>query len=205
MFSDSHSFLFLKGDGSVFVFLHIILWGDNMKKNKYCIEKYVSLLSCHPHACAHIKGSEAYSQLHGLIRFYQTDNGTLIASEIYGLPSTGEICRSPVFGFHIHEGSKCEGDTHDMFSKTMGHYNPEKCPHPFHSGDLPPLFGNHGYAFSVFLTDKFTVSEIIDKTVVIHGNPDDFETQPSGNSGEKLACGVVSTCMNRCNLSKKGV
>ncbi len=39
---------------------------------------------------------------------------------------------------------------------------------------------------------KFTIDEIIGKTVIIHAKPDDFITQPSGNAGEKIACGVIS-------------
>ena len=42
-----------------------------------------------------------------------------------------------------------------------------------------------------FLTDRFTLKEIIGRTVVIHSMPDDFTSQPSGNSGEKIACGVI--------------
>lgn len=48
-------------------------------------------------------------------------------------------------------------------------------------------------AFSAFLTDRFTVKEILNRTVVIHSRPDDFTTQPSGNSGEKIACGVIKS------------
>jgi Cu-Zn family superoxide dismutase len=56
---------------------------------------------------------------------------------------------------------------------------------------MPPLFGNQGYAFLMFLTDRFTAREIIGKTVIIHDKPDDFTTQPAGNSGNKIACGVI--------------
>jgi len=73
----------------------------------------------------------------------------------------------------------------------MGHYNPDNLPHPYHSGDMPPLFGNDGTAFSVFLTNRFKIDEIIGRTVVIHAQPDDFTSQPSGNSGEKIACGII--------------
>ena len=73
----------------------------------------------------------------------------------------------------------------------MTHYNPKDCPHPYHAGDMPPLFGNNGEAFMAFMTDRFTVEEIIGKTVIIHSNPDDFTTQPGGNSGEKIACGKI--------------
>jgi Cu-Zn family superoxide dismutase len=118
----------------------------------------------------------------------------LVAAEISGLPHSYGVCQHSVFGFHIHDGSQCEGDLHDPFSGAMSHYNPADCDHPFHAGDLPPLFGNHEYAFSAFLTDRFSLSEVIGKTVIIHGNPDDFTTQPSGNAGEKLACGLIRNC-----------
>lgn len=42
-----------------------------------------------------------------------------------------------------------------------------------------------------FLTDRITLKEVIGKAVVIHSMPDDFTSQPSGNSGEKIACGII--------------
>lgn len=151
-----------------------------------------------PQAVAIIEGSEKYPDIQGLVRFYQTKQGVLMAAEIDGLPAPEDICKNPVFGFHIHSGNHCEGDAHDPFSEAMSHYNPNDCEHPFHAGDLPPLLGNNGYGFGTFLTNRFCMREIIGKTVIIHGNPDDFTTQPSGNSGEKLACGIIVACMKRC-------
>ncbi|MCX7614928.1 MAG: superoxide dismutase family protein, partial [Clostridiales bacterium] len=65
------------------------------------------------------------------------------------------------------------------------------CNHPGHAGDLPPLFGNYGHAFMAVFTGRVSVSEIIGRTVIIHASPDDFTTQPSGNSGKKIACGQI--------------
>ena len=115
----------------------------------------------------------------------------LVRSEISGLPKNNEDCNSPVFGFHIHSGFDCSGTAEDPFSGALTHYNPENCEHPYHAGDMPPLFGVNGNAVSVFLTDRFTVSEVIGRAVIIHARPDDFMTQPSGNSGEKIACGII--------------
>ena len=162
------------------------------------IQNYAAMLMQPPHVSTVLKGSATYPHIHGTVRFYQTRNGVLIAAEIGGLPYSYGICQHPVFGFHIHDGSQCEGDLHDPFSGAMSHYNPADCEHPFHAGDLPPLFGNQGYALSAFLTDRFPLSEVIGKTVIIHGNPDDFTTQPSGNAREKLACGVIKSCKKRC-------
>ena len=71
------------------------------------------------------------------------------------------------------------------------HFNPNNCKHPHHVGDLEPLFENKGYAYYSFITNRFTINEIIGRSVIIHDNPDDFTTQPSGNSGNKIACGMI--------------
>ena len=63
--------------------------------------------------------------------------------------------------------------------------------HPQHSGDLIPLMGNQGYAWTAFYDKRITIPEIIGRSVVIHAMPDDFMTQPSGNSGMKIGCGII--------------
>lgn len=152
---------------------------------------FVQTLGRLPHATARVRGSKDYSSIWAVTKFFQTERGVLVATEATGLPYLPGKCEHFVFGFHIHEGSSCTGNKEDVFAGARTHYNPEKCPHPRHAGDLPPLFGNKGEAFSVFLTNRFTVEEIIGKTLVIHASPDDFYTQPAGNSGEKIACGVI--------------
>ena len=153
---------------------------------------YDTILRGRPQAWAVIRGSTLYPELIGTARFYGVPGqGTLVAIEVYGLPDPGRYCESPVFACHIHEGGSCTGNTDDPFADTGTHYNPGGCPHPYHAGDVPPLFGVDGHAYSVFLTNRFTVSEVIGKTVIIHSSPDDFMTQPSGNSGIKIACGEI--------------
>lgn len=137
-----------------------------------------------PSAVACIKGGEKYPELTGTVQFFPRRAGTLVVADIRGLPDTD----TGFFAFHIHEGGDCGGSG---FSNTGGHYNPEGAEHPKHDGDLPPLLSNNGRAYSQVLTNRFRVSSVIGKTVVIHGGPDDFMTQPSGNAGEKIACGVI--------------
>lgn len=150
-----------------------------------------ALLQREPNAFASIQGSRTYHQIRGLVRFYQTASGVIVATEVSGLPSPRGRCEAPIFGFHIHEGSSCSGNDADPFADALTHYDPHQCPHPYHAGDLPPLFGVRGTAVSVFLTGRFTVRETIGKTVIIHSNPDDFTTQPAGNAGTKIACGKI--------------
>ena len=144
-----------------------------------------------PDAHAVIRGSAQYPGLTGTIRFYQTCQGVLVRAEVSGLPESAEPCDRHVFAFHIHSGGHCSGDSADPFADAQAHYNPGNCPHPSHAGDLPPLFSNHGYAFQVFLTDRFTVREVVGRTVIIHSGPDDFTTQPGGGAGSKIACGQI--------------
>ncbi len=150
-----------------------------------------SALRQRPKAFAVIKGNEAGLGIRGLVKFYESSLGVLVSSEITGLPDGEGLCGNPVFGFHIHEGESCTGNLDDPFFNTGAHYNPSSCPHPYHAGDMPPLFSANGNAVSVFLSNRFTINEIIGKTVVIHSHPDDFTTQPAGNAKDKIACGVI--------------
>ena len=145
-----------------------------------------------PHAAAVMRGSAEYSGINGTVKFYQTQSGVLVVADILGLPDSAGACNSNIFAFHIHGGSACRGNGEDPFAGAGTHYNPHDCPHPHHAGDMPPLFGAGGRAFFAFLTDRFTVNEILGKAVILHDRPDDFTTQPSGNAGNKIACGIVS-------------
>lgn len=163
------------------------------------IETYVpeesldGILRRWPEATAIMKGNSRYPEINGAVRLYQTGCGVIVAAEISGLPVAEKACGNSVFGFHIHEGGRCEGTMQQPFERVGSHYNPKACEHPQHAGDLPPLFGNNGYALSVFLTNRFSVSEVIGRTVIIHLQADDFMTQPSGNSGEMIACGEIQS------------
>ncbi len=148
------------------------------------LQRMLCVLKQPPQAVAKVYGSKAYSAISGQVNFYQMSNGVLVAASVTGLPNG-------ILGFHIHTGSRCSGTADDPFANTLTHYNPENVPHPNHAGDMPPLFSNHGCAFQVFFTDRFSVKEIIRKTVVIHSKPDDFTSQSAGNAGEKIACGEI--------------
>ena len=149
------------------------------------------LLSNLPFARAEIRGNSENRSIRGEVNFYQIGENVIVAADINGLPQRGGNCECGVFGFHIHDGESCTGTREDPFADTKGHYNPKNCPHPCHAGDMPPLLENSGRAWMAFMTDRFSVTEIIGKTVVVHSKPDDFTTQPAGNSGQKIACGVI--------------
>ena len=144
-----------------------------------------------PAAYANVRGQGEYAHIKANVYFYKLMGKVFVMVDAQGLPQKAGECGSGVFGFHIHSGDSCTGNEKDPYADAKTHYNPYNCPHPEHAGDLPPLFGNNGSAFMAFMTDRFTIEEIVGKTVIIHSNADDFTTQPSGNSGEKIACGVI--------------
>lgn len=148
------------------------------------------------HAVAVIKGGVNYPNISGEVEFRQLSEGVEITIRIYNLPPfsrEGGMVISP-FGFHIHDGDSCaEGTKENPFPDTGEHYNPENTIHPNHAGDFPVIMPmSDGTAYMRFMTDKFRLNEVINKPVVIHQSPDDYRTQPAGNSGLKIACGIIS-------------
>lgn len=101
-------------------------------------------------------------------------------------------------GMHIHEGSDCSGDA----MGTKGHFNPHGKPHGHHgsaerhAGDLPALRANKRGRANVqadmdIITLRPGPANIIGRALVVHAQPDDYKTQPTGNAGARIACGVI--------------
>lgn len=146
-----------------------------------------------PKAVAWIRGNAENPQLSGIVKFFQTPYaGVLVEAEIFGMPNIVTQFSSDFYAMHIHEN----GDCTLPFDKTGNHYNPTNEPHPHHAGDMVQIMANQGYAWLSFYDKRFTISEIIGRSVIIHKMPDDFMTQPSGNSGEKIGCGVIKSADN---------
>ncbi len=124
-----------------------------------------------------INGYDGYDRIAGTVSFRQLQCGVLVTAHIFNLPDDG------FFAFHIHQGERCE--------EPMGHFLFQEEIHPNHAGDLPPLLSASGKAYLSVLTNRFTLNDVIGKAVIIHRNPDDFRTQPAGDSGERIACGII--------------
>lgn len=142
-------------------------------------------------AKAIIRGGKEFPNITGTVYFRETKRGVLMTANIYGLPQSATHCKGNFFGFHIHNGNSCTGNTEDEFANSGMHYNPNDCAHPLHAGDLPPLIENNGHAYMSVLLNKFAINDVKGKVIIIHDSPDDFTTQPSGNSGKKIACGRI--------------
>ena len=147
-------------------------------------------------AFATITGSPLAPNLRGNVFFHSVSGGTRVSAEFWGLPlyQPATNTSQPIgpFGFHIHENGICEiTDPDNPFLSAGEHYNPTNQPHGNHAGDFPVVFSNNGYASMDFFTDKFKPEDIIGKSVLLHQNPDDYRSQPAGNAGKRMACGVI--------------
>jgi len=147
-------------------------------------------------AVAYVKGGPLRPDIQGTVWFKDVAGGTEICADICGLPPYHPATNSnaPIgpHGFHLHECGNCDvGDPENPFQAAGGHWNPNNQPHGNHAGDFPVLFSNNGYTKTCFYTDKFKPIDVIGKSVIIHENPDDYRSQPAGNSGKRLACGVI--------------
>ncbi len=154
-------------------------------------------------ACASVmKGPSAVAQLQstkgstatGTVSFAQSGDMVRVAGEIRGLKPNAE------HGFHVHEKGDCSSG--DGMS-TGGHFNPDGKPHgnhaeaAHHAGDLPSLKADaNGVAKFSFESRTIAVgagaSDIVGRGLIVHRDPDDYKTQPTGNSGPRLACATIT-------------
>lgn len=150
---------------------------------------FINLLAYErPQAVAWVSGGSLYPKISGLVKFYQTSYGGILAeAEVFGLPDADVQGSSDFYAMHIHETGNCS----NHFMNTGGHYNPENTLHPEHAGDMPPLLSSQGYAYTIFYDKRFAIQDIVGRSVIIHAKPDDFTTQPAGNSGDRIACGEI--------------
>ncbi len=104
-------------------------------------------------------------------------------------------------GIHLHEKGDCSSDD---AKSAGGHWNPTEEPHgkmgesdKAHSGDMGNIdVGSDGKGSLTFTTDRWSVGgdankDVIGKALVVHAKPDDLNTQPSGDAGDRIGCGVV--------------
>ncbi len=134
----------------------------------------------------------------GTIWFSQDGADVLVRGRVTGLKPNQE------HGFHVHEKGDCSSG--DGMS-SGGHLNPNGKPHgppsgEHHAGDLPALKADGAGAAQFRARIAGTVmgsgaGDIAGKALIVHAAPDDYVTQPTGNSGARIACGLISTVAGR--------
>jgi Cu-Zn family superoxide dismutase len=132
------------------------------------------------------------STVSGTVTFTPVAGGLQVNAIIAGL-TPGE------HGFHIHEAGDCSAAD---ASSAKGHFNPTGKAHGHHggdtrhAGDMPNLIANAqgqaSFSARIMGLELSGNTGIIGRSVVIHADPDDYKSQPAGNSGKRVACGVVA-------------
>ena len=143
------------------------------------------LLENRPEAYALLRGDSAHPDLRGEVLFYPYQDGALLAVRVVGLPGDG------FFALHIHENGDCCTGGDLPFHCAGGHYNPSNAAHPGHAGDLPVLLSSGGCAYMVVYTGRFRPDAVLNRAVILHASPDDYRSQPAGDSGGRIACGLI--------------
>jgi len=128
----------------------------------------------------------------GTAEFVQRGGKVHVTATVRGLAPNAE------HGFHVHEKGDCSSG--DGMS-AGGHFNPDGKPHgpqggPHHAGDMPSLRADaNGNAKASFVLDDVTVAQgsrsVVGRGLIVHKDPDDYKTQPTGNAGARLACAVI--------------
>lgn len=155
----------------------------------------VSAVDVFGKAVAKIQATDPNSSLTGEVHFTQVAGGLQVDAEVFNVPNPGE------HGFHIHEGGSCD----DMGKAAGGHFNPMGVQHGFlpkdgmaaaHLGDMGSITiddKGHG-TLSVFLPGLALLigtHTVHDRAVILHEKADDF-SQPTGNAGGRIGCGIIT-------------
>jgi Cu-Zn family superoxide dismutase len=147
-------------------------------------------------AAADLKPTQGNS-VNGMLSLNADQSGVRIGGLIKGLAPNGE------HGFHIHEKGDCSAPD---ASSAGAHFNPTSQPHgnpktdgARHLGDMVNLRADaKGVAKVEIFIEGATLhtsqaNNLVGKAIVVHQKPDDYKSQPSGNSGDRVACGVISS------------
>ncbi|MGY1459425.1 MULTISPECIES: superoxide dismutase family protein [unclassified Luteimonas] len=149
------------------------------------------------HTVAILSATEGNS-VTGEIAFAAVDGGVAITGQVNGLPPNSE------HGFHVHETGDCSAPD---ATSAGGHFNPAGAAHgrigsdEHHVGDTDNIVADDtGVAIIDTRLDGATLadgapSDVLGRGVIVHADPDDYATQPTGNAGARLACGVITQSM----------
>jgi Cu-Zn family superoxide dismutase len=133
------------------------------------------------------------NSVRGLIMFHEMHGHLMVHAQLSGLKPGAEQ------GFHVHEVGSCASTDG---SSAGGHFNPDGQPHgpqdaAHHAGDLPALKADaNGRVDQKFTLIGPTLADgpksLVGHSVIVHAQADDYATQPTGNSGARVACGVIA-------------
>jgi len=147
-------------------------------------------------ATATLQGAPTDTDFKGTVTITPDGAGVKIVADLSGVDKDGP------HGFHLHQNGECthgEGDKH--FTSAGGHFNPANADHacpptePRHAGDLGNIEVKNGTGHLEITTNALSLSgdnTVVGKAFILHAKGDDCKTQPTGDAGDRLACGVVT-------------
>ena len=139
--------------------------------------------------------SASGSLVSGKLQVMSMGGGVHIAGDVGGLAP------GSAHGFHVHETGDCSAAD---ASSAGGHFNPTASPHgrmdhgAHHAGDIDNIVADaNGVAHVNMHVPGLTLgggaaSDIAGRAIIVHADPDDYASQPSGNAGKRLACGIIT-------------
>lgn len=144
-----------------------------------------------------LTGTNADTTLTGTARFTENNGQVKLVLDVE-IPKMA----NKTVAVHIHEHGSCG----DMGKEAHGHWNPTKANHgkwgsaSFHAGDIGNIdLNGEGKGTMELETDLWSISasdttkNILNKAIIVHGGKDDFTTQPTGNAGSRIGCGVIQS------------
>jgi len=140
-----------------------------------------------PTAVAQVEPTQG-NEVRGTVTFTQRGDSVHVETVLRGLAPGSQ------HGIHVHEKGDCSAPDG---TSAGGHYNPAGSPHgpqagPHHYGDMPNIqAGDYGGTNASFDLAGVKVEQLVGKAVIVHRDADDYKSQPAGNSGPRIACGVI--------------
>lgn len=132
------------------------------------------------------------NNVNGVVRFTRTGDGVQVEGEVHGLDANS------THGFHIHEFGDCSADDG---TSAGGHFDPHDQSHggpdaaERHAGDMGNLTSDDDGTAEISYTDTVMTfrgaASVLGRGVIVHAEEDDLESQPTGDAGDRLSCGVI--------------
>jgi len=140
-----------------------------------------------------LTGAPTDTDFAGTISVTPEGSGVRIVADVAGVDTDG------LHGIHVHENGQCdhEGEGGQHFTSAGGHFNPSGTEHacpptdPRHAGDLGNIEVSGGTGHLELSVSNLTADQLNGKALILHAGEDDCKTQPTGNAGDRLACGVA--------------
>jgi Cu-Zn family superoxide dismutase len=169
--------------------------GSDMKMRRVIYSVFLLVLGCQTYPGTNTARADLMSRsgsaVSGTVTLTQVPDGLRVVAAMQGLKPNAE------HGFHVHDKGDCSAP--DAMS-AAGHFNPTGVAHgaegvAHHAGDMPNVqanaLGNATYTHTLKGRSLDGPQGVRGRAVVVHRDPDDYTSQPAGNSGPRVACGVI--------------